>query len=150
MLFRSLADPSHAIIHAIKPWISWLILPMFGVVNAGVNLSGVTWAFLSQGVTLGIGVGLLLGKPIGILIGTWVASKFGGGLPGGYRLIDYLPAACFCGIGFTMALFISTLAFDVGSPQTEAAKLGVLLGTTMAFIFGTCVVRMQRRAPPSP
>jgi Na+:H+ antiporter, NhaA family len=136
-------NPSHAVEHAIKPWISWLILPLFGVVNAGVALSGFGWAALAHPVTLGIAAGLVLGKPIGILLGTWVASKLGGGLPAGMKLLDYLSVACFCGIGFTMALFISTLAFDVGSAAANAAKLGVLMGTLLALVVGTVAARWR-------
>ena len=143
----ALPDPSRAILHAIKPWISWLILPLFGMVNAGVNLSGMGWATLGQPVTLGVALGLLVGKPIGILLGTWVASKLGGGLPNGHQLKDYIPAACFCGIGFTMALFIGTLAYPVGTPAFEAAKLGVLMGTLMAFVLGGVVARLSRPSP---
>jgi Na+:H+ antiporter, NhaA family len=136
-------NPSEAINLAIKPWISWLILPLFGAVNAGVALGGFGWDALAQPVTVGIALGLLVGKPIGILLGTWVASKLGGGLPKGLTLMDYLPAACFCGIGFTMALFISTLAFEVGSAAANAAKLGVLLGTLLALVLGTIVARWR-------
>jgi Na+:H+ antiporter, NhaA family len=136
-------NPSKAIEHAIKPWISWVILPLFGVVNAGVALSGFGWAALAQPVTLGIAFGLLLGKPVGILIGIWAASKVGGGLPQGLKLADYLPVACFCGIGFTMALFMATLAFDAGSAAASAAKLGVLMGTLMALALGTVVARWR-------
>lgn len=136
-------NPSKAIEHAIKPWISWVILPLFGVVNAGVALSGFGWAALAQPVTLGIAFGLLLGKPVGILLGTWAASKVGGGLPQGLKLVDYLPVACFCGIGFTMALFMATLAFEAGSAAASAAKLGVLMGTLMALALGTVVARWR-------
>ena len=113
---RDGGGPAEQVAHAIKPWISWLILPLFGVVNAGVSLAGFTPSALLQPVTLGIAAGLLLGKPAGILLGTWVASRFGGGLPDGLRLRDYVPVACFCGIGFTMALFIATLSFAPGTP----------------------------------
>jgi Na+:H+ antiporter, NhaA family len=136
-------NPSKAIEHAIKPWISWVILPLFGVVNAGVALGGFGWAALAQPVTLGIAFGLLLGKPVGILLGIWAASKVGGGLPQGLKLVDYVPVACFCGIGFTMALFIATLAFDAGSAAASAAKLGVLMGTLMALALGTVVARWR-------
>jgi Na+:H+ antiporter, NhaA family len=136
-------NPSKAIEHAIKPWISWVILPLFGVVNAGVALGDFGWAALAQPVTLGIAFGLLLGKPVGILLGIWAASKVGGGLPQDLKLLDYLPVACFCGIGFTMALFIATLAFDAGSAAASAAKLGVLMGTLMALALGTAVARWR-------
>lgn len=134
-------SPSKQIDHAIKPWISWVILPLFGAVNAGVALAGFGWAALVQPVILGIALGLALGKPIGILLGTWAASKLGGGLPPGLKLPDYLPVACFCGIGFTMALFIANLAFDASSAAASAAKLGVLLGTLLALLLGSAVAR---------
>jgi NhaA family Na+:H+ antiporter len=134
--------PAEWLEHALRPWVSWLILPLFGVVNAGVSLSGFSWGALADPVTLGVAVGLLLGKPVGILLGTWVASRVGGGLPDGLRLRDYAPVAVFCGIGFTMALFIATLAFAPGSPQGDAAKLGVLLGTLCAFVLGALVARL--------
>jgi Na+:H+ antiporter, NhaA family len=133
--------PAELLDHALKPWVSWLILPLFGVVNAGVSLAGFSWAALAQPVTLGVAAGLLLGKPVGILAGTWVASRLGGGLPDGLRLRDYVPVACFCGIGFTMALFIATLAYAPGSAAADAAKLGVLMGTLCAFVLGTVVAR---------
>ena len=88
-------SPAEKLDDALKPWVSWLILPLFGVVNAGVSLAGASWAALAQPVTLGVGAGLLLGKPLGILLGTWVASRLGGGLPEGMRLRDYVPVACF-------------------------------------------------------
>ncbi len=138
-------DPGHTVAHAIKPWVSWLILPLFGVVNAGVSLAGFSWGSLLQPVTLGIALGLMLGKPLGIVLGTWLAAKAAGGLPDGHRLLDYLPAACFCGIGFTMALFIGTLAFEVGTLAANAAKLGVLLGTLLALGLGTVVARLTER-----
>ena len=134
-------DPGHTVAHAIKPWVSWMILPLFGIVNAGVSLSGLSWQAVIEPVTLGIALGLVLGKPLGIMLGTWAASKMVGGLPAGHRLIDYLPAACFCGIGFTMALFIGTLAFEVGTPAATGAKLGVLLGTFVALIVGAVMSR---------
>ena len=140
-------SPAEKLDHALKPWVSWLILPLFGVVNAGVSLAGASWAALAQPVTLGVGAGLLLGKPLGILLGTWVASRLGGGLPEGMRLRDYVPVACFCGIGFTMALFIATLAFAPGSDAADAAKMGVLLGTVGAFVLGTLAARLTASKP---
>jgi Na+:H+ antiporter, NhaA family len=140
-------SPAEKLDHVLKPWVSWLILPLFGVVNAGVSLAGASWAALAQPVTLGVAAGLLLGKPVGILLGTWVASRLGGGLPEGMRLRDYVPVACFCGIGFTMALFIATLAFAPGSDAADAAKMGVLLGTVGAFVLGTLAARLTASKP---
>ena len=138
-------SPAEKLDHVLKPWVSWLILPLFGVVNAGVSLAGASWATLAQPVTLGVAAGLLLGKPVGILAGTWVASRIGGGLPDGLRLRDYVPVACFCGIGFTMALFIASLAYAPASAAADAAKVGVLLGTACAFVLGATVARLTQR-----
>ncbi len=134
-------SPAEKLDHVLKPWVSWLILPIFGIVNAGVSLEGVSWSALWQPVTLGVAGGLVIGKPVGILAGTWIASRLGGGLPDGLRLRDYVPVACFCGIGFTMALFIATLAYAPGSEAADAAKLGVLLGTLLAFTLGALAAR---------
>lgn len=140
--------PARQLEHALKPWVSWMILPLFGVVNAGVSLSGLSWAALAQPVTLGVAAGLLLGKPAGILAGTWLAGRLAGGLPTGLRILDYLPVACFCGIGFTMALFIATLAYTPGSQSVDAAKLGVLLGTLCAFVAGAVAARLTSPSVP--
>lgn len=142
-------SPAQRAEHAVKPWVSWVILPLFGVVNAGVSLAGFRVESLIHPVTLGVALGLVLGKPVGILVGTWLASRVGGGLPAGYRLRDYVSVACFCGIGFTMALFIGTLAFEPGSGAANAAKLGVLTGTLLAFAVGTVVARLTLRIQPS-
>jgi NhaA family Na+:H+ antiporter len=97
-----------------------------------------------------VAAGLFLGKPVGILLGTWVASRLGGGLPDGLRLRDYVPVACFCGIGFTMALFITSLAFPPGSDAADASKIGVLLGTVVAFVLGSLAARSGFGSPVKP
>jgi Na+:H+ antiporter, NhaA family len=135
----------------IKPFVSWLVLPLFGVANAGVTLVGVSWASLAQapqgGVMAGVALGLLLGKPIGILLGIKLASRVAGGLPKGLRFIEFVPVACFCGIGFTMALFIASLAFDGSAILNDAAKMGVLLGTLGSLILGAVLARLARNTP---
>ncbi|MBU6436671.1 MAG: Na+/H+ antiporter NhaA, partial [Betaproteobacteria bacterium] len=125
----------------LAPAVSWGVLPLFGAMNAGVPLAGLSAALLLQPVTLGVAAGLLLGKPLGILGGLWVASRVGGGWPAGQGLRSFVPVACFCGVGFTMALFIAALAFEAGSPLADAAKLGVLLGTAGAFVLGAVLAR---------
>jgi Na+:H+ antiporter, NhaA family len=139
--------PGEKLAHALKPWVSWVILPLFGLVNAGVALHGFSWGVLMQSVTLGVALGLLLGKPIGILLGVWVSSSFAKRLPEGLQLRDYVPVACFCGIGFTMALFIGTLAFEPGTANADAAKMGVLIGTLSAFIVGAVAARVLQIRP---
>jgi Na+:H+ antiporter, NhaA family len=144
-------DAGARVAERIKPFVSWLVLPLFGVANAGVTLIGVSWASLAQapqgGVMAGVALGLLLGKPIGILLGIKLASRIAGGLPTGLNFAAFVPVACFCGIGFTMALFIASLAFDGSAILNDAAKMGVLLGTLGSLILGTVSARLARNTP---
>jgi NhaA family Na+:H+ antiporter len=127
--------------HALAPFIAWLVLPLFALANAGVPLGAGAAALLREGVTWGVALGLLLGKPAGILAGVAVVEALAGGLPRAYSWRLLLPVAVFCGIGFTMALFIAGLAFRDLPQSFDAARLGVLLGTCMALGAGTLLGR---------
>ncbi len=118
--------------HALAPVVSWVILPLFALANAGIALQGSLPELLRSPVTWGVALGLLLGKPAGVLAGVFVAARAGGGLPAGYSWRLMLPLAGFCGIGFTMSLFIAALAFPHAHVAFDAARLGVLLGTVLA------------------
>jgi NhaA family Na+:H+ antiporter len=113
------------------------IMPLFALANAGVNLTGIDiGAALTDRVTLGIILGLVLGKPIGITLFSWLAVRLGfGELPGGvnWRLIH--GAAWLGGIGFTMSIFVAGLAFPGAPTLLTDAKLGIL---TASLIAGTC------------
>ncbi|WP_051849073.1 Na+/H+ antiporter NhaA [Thiomonas sp. FB-Cd] len=127
--------------HALAPFVSWLILPLFALANAGVQLGGAGLALLGHGVTWGVALGLVLGKPVGILAGVGATVMVVGGLPPGYSWRLMLPIAAFCGVGFTMSLFIAGLAFGGDVQEFDAAKIGVLLGTVLALTAGTLITR---------
>ncbi len=130
--------PSHRIEHALHRPVAWLILPVFALANAGVGVGGDTsvGAALTSHAGLGVLAGLLLGKPLGIFGASWLAVKLGlGQLPAGARWGQLLGAAQLGGIGFTMSLFVTGLAFDDPAAVAQA-KLGILVGSTLAAVLG--------------
>jgi len=135
--------------HRLLPWTTYLVLPLFAFVNAGVTLApGAVAATLGGGLGLGILAGLLVGKPLGILGGTWVAARLGpSGLPPGARWREVLGAALLGGIGFTMSLFIAALAFGAG-PALARAKIAILAASTLAAIAGYLTLARAGTARP--
>ncbi|MCA9649374.1 MAG: Na+/H+ antiporter NhaA [Myxococcales bacterium] len=132
--------------HALAPLVTFLVLPIFALANAGVSLEGVGIDALSGGIALGIMVGLVLGKTVGIASFTWLAVRLGvADLPRGVRWSQVVGVGLLGGVGFTMALFIAGLAF--GSPaDLDAAKLGILVASAIAGVAGLLVLRASTRA----
>lgn len=132
--------------HVLHPWVAFVVLPMFAFANAGVALQGVTVATLLQSVPLGIAAGLLLGKAVGVFGASWLLIRFSGArLPAQADWGQFFGVCLLCGIGFTMSLFIGTLAFEGQGPGHETqVKLGVLGGSLLSGILGT--VLLLRRA----
>lgn len=131
---EEIRSPLHELEHALQPWVAYAIMPVFALFNAGFTLSpGVG---LGAPVALGSFVGLVLGKPVGIGLFCWLAVRSGrAGLPAGASWGSLLATSWLCGIGFTMALFIASLAFGT-SALLDQAKLGVLLASATAAILG--------------
>jgi NhaA family Na+:H+ antiporter len=126
--------------HAIAPWVSFLIMPVFALFNAGVPITSAINGGVSF-VTVGAFVGLVLGKPLGILGMAWLAVRLRlAELPLGVNWRMVLGAGMLGGIGFTMALFIASLAFK-NDPALEAAKLGVLGASVVAAVLGLTFLR---------
>jgi NhaA family Na+:H+ antiporter len=122
--------------HALKPWVLFLIMPLFAFANAGVALGGLTVDDLFGSVAVGIALGLFLGKQIGIMAAVWLAVRLGiAHLPAraGWREIH--GASLLAGIGFTMSLFIGTLAFADGGYSADV-RIGVLMGSLASGIAG--------------
>ncbi len=131
----------------LHPWVAYFILPLFGFANAGVSFAGISWGALAHPVTLGILLGLFVGKQIGIFGSCLLMIRFGWArLPDGADWLALYGVSVLCGIGFTMSLFIGALAFD---DQGYAAplRLGVLGGSLMSALAGLAimVVAMARR-----
>jgi NhaA family Na+:H+ antiporter len=143
--------PLHAL-HIDLNWaVSFLIVPLFAFANAGVPVVGLGLAALGAPVTAGVIFGLVLGKPVGVVGASLLAVRFGvARLPNGVAWRHMIGAGCLAGIGFTMSLFIGTLAF--GDPQSmNQVRLGVLAGSALSALAGVAVLvtaatRAQRRA----
>ncbi|MEO1087088.1 MAG: Na+/H+ antiporter NhaA, partial [Acidobacteriota bacterium] len=137
-------SPAYILEKALHTWVSFLILPIFAFANAGVSFDGLDLGALAHPVTLGVILGLLVGKQVGILGFSWVAIKAGWAKrPQGANWAHLYGVAALCGVGFTMSLFIGSLAFE-HSPQPElltANRLGILVGSGLAGILGFTVLR---------
>ena len=136
-----LEPPLHELEHTLHPWVVFAIMPLFALANAGVPLGGDLAEALTNPVTLGIVVGLVAGKQLGITLLAWLAVKSGlSELPGGIGWRHVYGAGWLAGIGFTMSLFISDLAFSDGS-LVDAAKLGILVASLVAGVVGWTILR---------
>ncbi|MCU0890939.1 MAG: Na+/H+ antiporter NhaA [Sandarakinorhabdus sp.] len=132
--------------HAIAPWVSFAIVPIFGFANAGVDVRGLSLDAALDPLVLGIAAGLLIGKQIGIFGAVWGLAKAGiVDMPANATTRQVWGLALLCGIGFTMSLFISALAFGEGSPQEAAAKLGIIAGSLASALIGLAVLAGSRR-----
>jgi NhaA family Na+:H+ antiporter len=127
---------------SLHRWTAYVVVPVFGLANAGVRLDGETLeAALGSPVTLGVLLGLVAGNAVGITAGTFVALRTGWGvLPGGVRWSHLMAGATLAGIGFTISLFITDLAFD-DVLLREQAKIGILAGSLAAAVLGTLLLR---------
>ena len=127
--------------HGLHPWVAFLILPVFAFANAGVNFTGIGIDDLLQPLTLGIAVGLFLGKQIGIFLATWIGVKSGiARLPENVSWKHVYGVACLTGVGFTMSLFIGSLAFTTADVM-NAVRLGVVLGSVLSGIIGYLLLK---------
>ncbi|MGD8743705.1 MAG: Na+/H+ antiporter NhaA [Granulosicoccaceae bacterium] len=133
--------------HDLQPVVAYAILPLFAFANTGVSLQGVSLASLSQGVPLGIAAGLFFGNQVGVFGFSWLAIKLGlARLPQGANWLQMYGIALLCGIGFTMSLFISSLAFEqTGSELIVNDRLGILAGSIISGILGYSVLRYASR-----
>jgi NhaA family Na+:H+ antiporter len=121
---------------ALGPWVAFVVLPVFGLANAGVSLAGMRPEMMLAPLSLGIVLGLFIGKQLGIMTFV-VAAKWAGivKLPAEATWGQIYGVAILCGIGFTMSLFIGLLAFD-GEEQIAAVKLAVLVGSLLSALLG--------------
>jgi Na+:H+ antiporter, NhaA family len=131
-------SPLRHLEHSLHPWVAFVILPLFAFANAGVSFAGMSRQSLLQPLPLGITAGLFLGKQIGIVGFSWVAVKLRlARLPTGVRWREFYGMAVLCGIGFTMSLFIASLALEGGGEMRMTdARLGVLLGSLLSAVSG--------------
>ncbi|MER1977042.1 MULTISPECIES: Na+/H+ antiporter NhaA [Pseudocitrobacter] len=138
-------SPAKQLEHVLHPWVAFMILPLFAFANAGVSLQGVTLEGLTSLLPLGIIAGLFIGKPLGISLFCWLALKFKlARLPEGANFSQIMAVGLLCGIGFTMSIFIASLAFGAVDPELIIwAKLGILLGSLLSAVVGYSLLRMH-------
>lgn len=132
--------PLHRIEHGLGTIVSFGIMPLFALVNAGVVITPAMIDGLTSPVALGIALGLVVGKQVGITGSIWLSVKLGfTRLPSGVRMTQMYGMSLLCGIGFTMALFVANLAF-ISPEHLEMAKLSILVGSTLSALLGAVVL----------
>ncbi|MBT5434526.1 MAG: Na+/H+ antiporter NhaA [Alphaproteobacteria bacterium] len=143
-------SPLQDLEHKLHPWVAFMILPIFGFVNAGVDLSGITGDVLWSGIPLGVMLGLFIGKQIGVFGFSWVAVKLDWvTLSDDVSLAMIYGVSLLTGVGFTMSLFIGGLAF-ADPDQIAMVKIGVLAGSLLSGVAGYLVLRMALNRRPLP
>jgi NhaA family Na+:H+ antiporter len=136
-----LASPLHRLENGLHFWVAFVIMPLFALANAGLSLHEMTWATLGAGVTLGIVLGLFLGKQMGVFLFSLILIKLKfAKLPGNCSWIQLYGVALVCGIGFTMSLFIGTLSFPHNDFYLAQMRLGVIFGSFLSGLFAAIVL----------
>ncbi|WP_217524416.1 Na+/H+ antiporter NhaA [Vibrio metschnikovii] len=136
-------SPLKRLEHWLHPWSTFAILPLFAFVNAGISLEGISLAGLTSTLPVGVALGLFVGKPLGIFTFSWISVKLGmTKLPEGIDTRHIFAVSVLCGIGFTMSIFISSLAFGHAHLILDNyARLGILIGSTAAALAGYIMLR---------
>ncbi len=142
-----------ALEHRLHPWVAFGILPLFAFANAGVSFAGVSSQVLLGTIPLGIILGLVIGKPLGVLGASWLAVRLRWAeLPQGAGWLAVVGVACLTGIGFTMSLFIGTLAFehDTAFSYDAGVRMGVLGGSLISAAIGIVVLQFGLKRASTP
>ena len=144
--------PLHQLEHSLHPWVAFGVLPVFAFANAGVSFAGVTLTALTDPLPLGIALGLFAGKLVGVFGASAILIWLGlAKLPEGAGWLQLIGVAALCGVGFTMSLFIGSLAFD-GPGYFTPLRLGVIAGSALSGVTGYLLLRFasgNSRATPS-
>ena len=148
-LTKAAGTPLQQLESQLHPWVSFVVMPLFALANAGVVLQGDKIAgMFTDTVTLGVLFGLTVGKFVGVIGFCWLATKFRiASLPEGINWSQIAGVAFLAGIGFTMSLFVTTLAFD-DAALVNSAKLGILTASTISGLVGYTILKMS--ATPKP
>jgi NhaA family Na+:H+ antiporter len=142
-------SPCDRLINALHPWTSWFIVPIFALANAGIAISGDSLSSPSS-VLVGVAVALVVGKFVGVTLFSFVAVKVGvARLPPNVRWGHIGGVGAVAGIGFTVSLFITGLAFDSEILQDDA-KLGTLMASVIAAVLGSTLLAVVPRRSPAP
>lgn len=147
---RNGSSPLHQFEHILAPWCSYLILPLFAFSNAGAPLENVGLSSLNSPLTLGIALGLIVGKPLGVFLFSYLSVKLRlAQLPQGVNFAQIFAIAILCGIGFTMSMFLAGLAFGETTYNSfdTLSRLGILLGSGVSAVVGYLLLRKTTSQP---
>ncbi len=139
-------SPLNRLERRLLPWSSFVVIPLFALANAGVTFEGTDLGTVfTNPVALGVGLGLLVGKPLGIALFSWIAVRTGiGQLPTATGWYQILGLGSLAGIGFTVSLFVTGLAFT-SDEFTDVAKIGIFAGSMLAGLIGALLLIWGRR-----
>jgi len=141
-ILERMQSPAQRLERTLAPWSTYLILPIFALANAGVQISVDATQQLFSPVGLGVILGLVIGKPIGVSLLSWIAIRTGlAEMPGDLHFKQLASASLLAGIGFTLSLFIANAAF-VDSAMLAAVKLNILVASILAGILGMVALRL--------
>ena len=133
----------------LHPFTAFMIIPIFALANAGIKLSGDTISdAATSSVTLGIMLGLIVGKPLGITLFAWVATRFGLTLPEGVSWLQFVGMGFAAGIGFTVSIFVAGLAFE-SKGITDLAKIGILVASLIAAVAALLLLHYGKQSDPA-
>jgi len=146
---RPFRSPLRDLEHSLHKWVAFGVLPIFAFANAGVSFAGLDTDHVFGGISIGIAMGLFFGKQIGVFLASWLAIHFGlARMPHGTNWLGVYGVALICGVGFTMSLFIGTLAFYEGDASFPVmVRVGVLMGSFASGILGYLVLRYASCRP---
>jgi NhaA family Na+:H+ antiporter len=134
---EAVQSPSERLEHSIHSWVAFFIIPLFAFANSGLAVSGKTLSELGNPVSLGIMLGFLVGKPIGIILFSYLVKFLKlGSISKEIHFLQFVGMSFLCGIGFTVAIFVSELAFKTSPEYIDNAKAAILLGSTLATFVG--------------
>jgi NhaA family Na+:H+ antiporter len=140
--------PVDRFVEGLHPFVAFLIIPLFALANSGVSLAGLGLGAVTAPVSLGVVLGLFVGKQVGIFLFTALAVRLGiAPMPGQATIGELWGASIVAGIGFTVALFIAALAFPGAPELLDEAKLGILLGSLISGVVGFLILRATRIVP---
>lgn len=143
-------DPAlERLLHGLHPWIAFFVLPLFAFVNGGVNLEGFTLSSLADPIPLGIMLGLMVGKQVGVFSFAWFSIRTGiAELPRHSSMLQVYGASVLCGIGFTMSLFIGSLAFEeTGIGYDRPDRIGIIIGSLVCGVLGFAILKLAKIRP---
>ncbi len=135
----------------LHPYTSYLIIPIFALANAGIVVSSESLrSAVSSPVTQGVALGLLVGKPVGVVLFTWIASRMGLKLPANATWPQMLSVGMAAGIGFTVAIFVTGLAFPGAAELQDSAKIGILAASAIASVLTLLMFRLTTKPVVEP